>query len=113
MPCALWSEAGDAGEDDAFVDLAQRLVIDAEPVLHIRTKVLHNHIGLLDHALERREAFWRFQIKRDAALVAVQILKIRPVARTAGPLAFFQVRRRFDLDDIGAPVAELADAGWA
>src|SRR5262244_527373 len=40
------SEAGDAAVDDARVDPGQRFVVDAEPVLHVRTEVLHHHVGL-------------------------------------------------------------------
>ena len=62
MPCAIWSkpgrvavgavlaEAGDAGEDDARVDLLQRLVVDAEAVLHVGAVVLHHHVGGLRQA---------------------------------------------------------------
>ena len=51
---AVLAEAGDAGEDDALVDLAQRVVVDAEPVLHVGAEILHHHVGLLDHAHEAR-----------------------------------------------------------
>ena len=53
------------------------------------------------------------QIERHAALVALKILEIGAFARTARALAFDQMGRRLDLDDIGAPVGELADAGRA
>ena len=53
---AVLAEAGDAGIDDALVDLAQVLVIDAEPILHVGAEVLDHHVGLLDHAQERGAA---------------------------------------------------------
>ena len=48
---------------------------------------------------------------RDAALVAMQVLEIAAVASAADRVAAFQPLRRLDLDDIGAPVGELARAG--
>ena len=39
------AKAGDAAIDDARVDLAHRLVIDAEPVLHVGFVVLDDDIG--------------------------------------------------------------------
>ena len=103
------AEAGNAGIDDARIDLGERLVVDAEPLLHVGTEILDHDIGLLDHALEGGEPFRRLQIERHAALVAVQVLKVAALARAAHRL--FQAGRRLDLDDIGAPIGELAHAG--
>ena len=108
---AVLAEAGNAGIDDARIDLGERLVVDAEPLLHVGAEILHHDVGLLDHALERGEPFGRLQIERHAALVAVQVLKVAALARAAHRL--FHARRRLDLDDIGAPVGELAHAGRA
>ena len=106
------AEAGDRGIDDLLVDLGEVLVVDAEPALHVRPIVLDDDIRLLDELLERRDAFLALQVERDAALVAVQILKIRTQPRPAH-VALFDVFRRLDLDDIGAPIGELAHAGRA
>ena len=106
---AVLAEAGDAGIDQFGIDLRQRLVIDAEPLLHIGPEILDQHIGFLDHALERRDAFGLFQIERHAAFVAVQVLKVAAFARAAHRL--FDAGRGLDLDDIGAPVGKLAHAG--
>src|SRR4029453_5380559 len=51
------------------------------------------------------------QVQRHGALVAVQILEIRAVARAAGLFPAGILQQRIDLDDIGAPVGELAHAG--
>ena len=51
----------------------------------------------------------RLQIERHAALVAMQVLKVGPFARAAHLI--FQPGRRLDLDDVGAPIGELAHAG--
>src|SRR5204862_727863 len=45
----------------------------------------------------------------QAALVAVQVLEIEAVAPRAGHIA--AVAARFDLDDLGAPIGELAHRG--
>jgi hypothetical protein len=39
----------------------------------------------------------------------MEILKVRIPARAAQRLAVVEVRRGLDLDDVGAPVGELAD----
>jgi hypothetical protein len=106
---AILAKAGNAGIDQARIDLAQRLVVDTEPLLHSRAEILDQHVGFFDQTLEGGEPFRRLQVERDAALVAMQVLKIRSVARPAHRL--FGVRRRLDLDDIGAPIGELARAG--
>ena len=107
------AEAGNAGEHDALVDLLERLVIDAEAVLHIGAEVLDHHVGLFDQPLEHREPLRRFQIERHAAFVALKILEVGAFARTARTFAFGEMRRRLDLDDVGAPIGELAHASRA
>ena len=103
------AEAGNAGIDEARIDLGERLVVDPEPLLHVGAEILHHDIGLLHHALEGGEPFGRLQVERHAALVAMQVLEVGALARPAHRL--FQSGRRLDLDDIGAPVGELAHAG--
>ncbi len=51
----ILAESGNAGVNDARIDLGQRLVIDLEPLLHVGAKVLHHDVGLFDHALEGGE----------------------------------------------------------
>jgi hypothetical protein len=41
----------------------------------------------------------------------MQVLEVGIRAWSARPFAFFQVGRRFNLDDVGAPVGELAHTG--
>ena len=66
--------------------------------------------ALLGQPLEGCDAFRRLEIQRHAALVAVQVLKIRAVVRAAHRL---RSPAALDLDDIGAPVGELPHAGRA
>src|SRR4029077_433616 len=42
--------------------------------------------------------------------VAVQVLEVETLARAAGSIAALFVRRHLDLDDVGPPIGELADA---
>jgi len=44
-------------------------------------------------------------------LVAMQILEVGILAWAAGPSPLLQMRRGLDLNDVGAPVAELANRG--
>ena len=85
-------------------------VIDAEPVFHLRAEILDDDVGLLRQLEEDRLAFLGLQIEGQAALVAMQVLEIEPVAPRAGDIAP-RLARRLDLDDIGAPIGELADRG--
>src|SRR5262249_7729112 len=110
---SILAKSGNAPIDDLRIDLAQILVIDLETLLHIWPEVLDHHVGLFHHAEKRSTAFGRFQIERDAPLVAVQVRKIRSLARAAQWLSGFQLWRRLDLDDVGAPVRQLANASRA
>jgi hypothetical protein len=107
------AEAGNAAEHDALVDLLQRFIVDAETVFHVGAEILDHDVGLFDQPLERGEALRRLQIERHAAFVALKILEVGAFARPARALALGQVGRRLDLDDIGAPVAQLAHASRA
>ena len=106
---AILAKAGNAGVNQPRIDARQRLVIDAEALFHVRAKILDHHVGFLDQPLERREPLRRLQVDGDAPLVAVQIHEVRVVARPAHRL--FGIRRRFDLNDVGAPVGKLAHTG--
>src|SRR5262249_44158476 len=107
----ILAKAGDAGVDEARIDLAQYLVIDAEPRLHVGAEVLYDHVGFSDHLLECRDALGGLEVERHAPLVAVQIHEIGAVAWAAQRLAALQVSRGFDLDDVGSPVGKLAHTG--
>ena len=107
---SVLAEAGDAREDDARVDLLERFVVDAEAELHVGPVVLDHDVGGLRQLHEDRDALRVLEIERDRALVAVQVLEIRPVARAAHGV-LLEAGRRFDLDDVGAEVGELAHAG--
>ena len=108
---AVLAVARDAAVDQPRIDRGHRLVADAEPVLHIGAIVLHQHVGLRRELLQDRYPVGRFQIERDAAFVALQVLEVAAVARSARPFAFVEPRRHLDLDYFRAPVGELAHRG--
>src|SRR5207237_7675989 len=56
-----------------------------------------------------RRARWVLQIAGQAPLGAVQVLEVEPGAPRAGDIA--AVAARLDLDDLGAPIGELAHRG--
>ena len=83
-------------------------VVDAEPVLDRRAEILDDDIGLLGQLHEDREPVLGLQVEGQAALVAMEILEIEPFAPRAGHVAAV-IAALLDLDDIGAPIGELAD----
>ena len=103
------AEAGDAAVDEPRVDRAQLVVVDPEPTLDVGAVVLDDHVGVLRELLEDRHALGLAQVQRDAALVAVQVLEVEPVAIAAHAVAGAPAGH-LDLDGLGAPVDELAHA---
>ncbi len=84
------------------------LVIDAEAVFYLGAEILDDDVSLLRQLKKDCLAFLGLQVERQAALVAVQVLEIKPVAPRAGDIAS-GLARLLDLDHIGAPIGELAD----
>src|SRR6185503_6860718 len=62
------SEARQRDVDKPRVDGPQRLVVDAEPVLHIGAVVLDQHVGGGRQLLEDSHALRRLEVERQAAL---------------------------------------------
>jgi hypothetical protein len=110
---AVLAETGNAGEDDARIDRLERLVIDAEAELDVGAIVFDYHVRLPGQAGKDFAALGQLEVQRHRALVAVQILKIRAVARPAHTLVRVHARRRFDLDHVRAKIGELLDTGRA
>ncbi|MGY4334582.1 hypothetical protein ACVWWG_008999 [Bradyrhizobium sp. LB7.2] len=105
------AEAGDAAIDDARVDLAQALIVDAELLLHVGTEIFHHDVGLGGEALEHGKPALVLQVQRHRPLVAMQILEIGAPPRPARLFAAGILGQRVDLDHAGAPVRELPHAG--
>src|SRR3989454_178043 len=101
---ARLAEARDAAVHEARVDLAQRLVVDAEAVLDVRAVVLDEDVSPRGQALEDLDATRVLEVERDRALVAVQVLKIESVA---GEVVLALV---LHLDHLRAHLGELPDA---
>ena len=104
------AEARDAGVDEPPVAPLQRLVVDAEPGLHVGPEVLDDHVGGVDQPHEHLEAALALEVEGEPALVALEVLEVRP---GPGPAEAARVvgRRHLDLDDIRAPVGKLPHAG--
>src|ERR1051326_4673658 len=60
---AVLPKAGDAAIDDARVDLADGIVIDAEAVLHRRFEILDDDIGLLGQFHKDRQTLPGLQVR--------------------------------------------------
>ena len=75
-------------------------------MLHVGFVVLDDDIGTLGEFHEDRVAFLALQVQRHRPLVAVQVLEIGSIAAAAGGV--HQLARRLDLDDLRAPIGELA-----
>ena len=83
------------------------LVRDLQPMLHLHAHVLDEHVGRLHQTQEGRVRSRILEIKRDAALAAMQVDEVEPVARSAE--AFVRTRR-LHANDVRAPVGKVAHA---
>jgi hypothetical protein len=110
---AVLAEAGNAAIDDARIAPMDGSEIDAEPLGDAGPHVFDHYVGLFREPHQDLAAFVGFQVQRDGALVAMQVLEVRTVA-PADQLAGLGVfRRRLDPDHVGAPIGQRADAGGA
>ncbi len=108
---ALRPQAVRRAVDDARVDLAHRLVVDAELLDDALAEVLRHHVGLLDEAVEDLAPLRLLQVDGHRPLVAVHRLEVvvdRPLGGEidAGHAARVAFHRVFDLDDVGPHVGE-------
>ncbi len=110
---AVLPEAGDAAIDQPRVDGRQRVIVDAKALFDIRSKVFDDHIGLGDQAMKYGEAARVLEVKRHRALIAMQVLEISAMAWAARLLRTGVIAQGIDLDDVGAPIRELADSRGA
>ena len=105
----ILAESGNAAKDDSRIHPSERFVVDPEPILDVGTEILDHDVGLGDQLQKQFPADLRLQVERQRALVAVQVLEVRAVARSAEIV----IGGRFDLDHVGTEVGELSDAGRA
>ena len=111
---AALAEAGGARIDQTRVARRQGGIAEAEPFRGAETHVVHEHIGAIDQAQQRIARRGALQVQHHAALVAVEHGEIAAHALVAvrpDPAAVVAVRR-FDLDHIGAHVAEHLRGEW-
>ncbi len=100
--------AGNLAEDEARIDLTQRLVAEAEPVHHAGTEVGDDDVGLFRHAPDDTCPFLVLQVDDRAAFVAVDRKEVGALAGherwsvTASSVAV----RRLDLDDVGTHITQ-------
>jgi hypothetical protein len=106
------AEAGNTGEHQLRVGLRQGVVVDAEARLDVGPEVLDDHVCLVGQTFECLEPTLRLQVQGHAALVAMQVLEVGPVARPAEAIVAVAGLRQLDLDHVGAPVGELPHGRW-
>jgi hypothetical protein len=108
---SVLTEARNAAIDDTRIDLRNDIVIDLESMLDVRAIVFDHNIGAFGELEEDSSSLFALQIERHAALVAVQVLIVRALAIGADGITL-GAARRFNLDDLRAPVGKLTSAGW-
>jgi hypothetical protein len=104
---AALAEARDRAVDDARVDLGHGVVVDLEAMLHVGTIVFDDDVGLGRELHEDLVAFLALEVERHRLLVAMQVLEVEAMAVAAHRIGL-AVGGRLDLDDVRAPVGELA-----
>ena len=77
-------------------------------MLHLGAKVLDDDIGGGRQAHERGMAIFALEVQHYAALVAMQVLLVRPATRPDEPAI---PSRGLDLDDVRTPIGEQPHRG--
>ncbi len=113
----MWAfrrKALDLGKYDPGVDLAQPLIVEAQPGEGARRHVLDHHVGALDQLHQQRLALVGFQIAGHAAFVQVEVQEIVGVyaglVRTAPPAGISKLGL-LHLDHVGAHPGQGLGAG--
>ncbi len=98
-------ESLDLGVDDAWVDAADLVVAESQPLDHAWPEVLDEHIGLLDELAEQLASARVLQVAGDAALVGVQQQEVEGIdtwAFARGGSTLVAPLRLLDFDDFGS-----------
>src|SRR5207237_8683134 len=74
------AEAGDGAVDEPRVQAGERLVAEAEALHGAGAEVLEQHVALADQLFQDGPALGRFQIEREALLVAIDRQEVRRFA---------------------------------
>src|SRR5208282_5241958 len=119
---AVLSVASNRAVDDFRAADRERLVVDSQPLGDAGTILLYDHIGALRETKKDLPAGTALQVQRDRFLVAVKRVEWRPAEGSRGALrtglaGLFGAApggstRLFNLDDVGAQVAENHRAKW-
>jgi hypothetical protein len=88
--------------DEARIELVHRVGADAEPLGDAGREILHQHVGLPDHADQQVAAFRILQIERDGLLVGVQHRERQRGAADHAAAAQMLAAFRLDLDHFRA-----------
>ncbi len=102
---AVLAETGEGAVDDARVDLADRLVVAAEPLHDAGAEAFDNHVCAGGELLEDRLAFGGLEVQREAPLVPVDVGEGRP-ALVVQDVGLAVGRRGLDFQDVGPHVAQ-------
>lgn len=102
------AEAGDRTQHQSRVARMQRFPAQAQPLHNAGAKILQHHVGAVDQVPEDQEVVGVLEVEADAALVAVPQHEGGAFALDEGRRAAHGIAlRAFDLDYVGAEVAEL------
>ncbi len=96
--------------DQTRVERRQLLPADAEPLHRAGAVILDHDIGRRDQPVDNCPSLRPFQIDREAALVAVEGGE-EPGPEPAEPARVIALRRRLDLDHLGAKLGEDQPGG--
>ena len=108
---AVLPKARNAGQNDARVDLGQRLVVDAQFVFNVGSPVLYHHIRLGHQAHQYFHGARFFEVEGHRPLVAVDVLKIAAFSiGSKHGLIGIDPRGWFDTNDIRTKVGQDAHA---
>jgi hypothetical protein len=96
------------GVDQARVDGAQLRGAEAQPLHRARAEVVHQDVGRAGETVDDLAATGRADVEGDAALIAIQAPEDRALAARVLHVHAREIpgARSFDLDDVGAEVAQ-------
>ena len=69
---SCFTKTGHTTGDDALVNRAQRLMIDAQSLRNTRGKVVEDNISMSDEVIENCQTLFRFQVQGNAFLTTVE-----------------------------------------
>src|SRR5262249_33629613 len=105
--------------DDPRIGVAQRGVVEAQPLGEVTAQVVVDSVDAGSQASEKRLPLRRPQVQREAAGAAVEGLVVDAVVRVrigggGGTTRLVTAGRRIlDLDDLGTQVCEEGQAEWS